>query len=77
MENRFLEDDLPSSFGLFSASPILRNIGNHAPIKDGFAVDPAIIGFQVYVFYIYPGAGEKSAIKLPLGKGIPYTTVIY
>ena len=30
--------------------------------------------FQVYVFYIYPGAGEKSGIKLPLGKGIPLIT---
>ena len=26
--------------------------------------------FQVYVFKIYPGAGEKSGIKQPLGKGI-------
>ena len=26
--------------------------------------------FQVYVFKIYPGAGEKSVIKQPVGKGI-------
>ncbi|WP_144875216.1 hypothetical protein [Hyella patelloides] len=30
--------------------------------------------FQVYVFNIHPGAGEKSGIKRPLGKGIPLIT---
>ena len=30
--------------------------------------------FQGYVFKIHPGAGEKSGIKLPLGKGIPLIT---
>ncbi|NEO16573.1 MAG: hypothetical protein F6K59_30840, partial [Moorea sp. SIO3F7] len=27
--------------------------------------------FQGYVFKIHPGAGEKSGINLPVGKGMP------
>ena len=38
------------------------------------AISRGLPTFQVYVFYIYPGAGEKSPIKLPLGKAIPLIT---
>ncbi|MGL5805574.1 MAG: hypothetical protein ACRC11_09040, partial [Xenococcaceae cyanobacterium] len=32
---------------------------------------PASLFLQGYDFKIYPVAGKKSAIKLPIGKGIP------
>jgi hypothetical protein len=40
-----------------------------------FSIFPLLpLLFQGYVFKIYPGAGEKSGIKLPWGKGIPLIT---